>query len=100
MRKNKLVTITEQSFQGAGGTDLFGKLEMVGPVCAIILSGEDFLSNNDYNKLNETLVHQAKVKNADYVFGVEYLSRDDSKAITARGTAYRKRSLFEKFFSK
>jgi hypothetical protein len=96
MAKEKEVYITEQTFQDAGGREIFGKLKMVGPVSFYKIS-------NDYNTLDDLyltifereFIMEAKKIEADYVFNVKYQIKEKGMN-HIKGTAYKKRGLLRR----
>jgi hypothetical protein len=100
MTKEKEVYITEQTFQDAGGREIFGKLKMIGPVYVEMSKQDGFWkegSIRSYLKADEKLIELAKFKKAEYIFDVKYKIIGDkvvgNKILFAKGTAYKKRSL-------
>ena len=92
-KNNKLPLLTEQTFQDAGGKDLFGKLKMLGLVEGYIKD-----SINSKNQL-DNLVEKVKsvYGKVDYIFDIKY-EKDENKEF-AKGTAYKKNGWLRNYFS-
>ena len=105
MGKDRLVKITEQSFQEAGGRDIFGKLKMLGPVYASVDAPEAVTFDvnvfcENMQNINKELIEEAKKIGARYVFDVKYEGLDGRQENTnVRGTAYKIKGPIRKFIA-
>jgi hypothetical protein len=99
-KKEKLPLLTKQSFAGAGGRELFGKLKMRGFIRVL---------NKDHEPTwpaYDALVERAKELNANYIFDIKemYCSKfEEGKEIKyidlIEGTIYRKNGLLKRLYN-